>query len=66
MAHYGEWNDLVGQQVQIQRDGRTIRTGRVETMTPAADAVWIAAHGVELRALYEKAQGHTFLPVLEH
>ena len=66
MGHRGEWNDLVGRQVEVQQHGRTIRTGRVEAMTAAADALWVAAHGVEPRALYEKAQGYTFLPVFEH
>ncbi|NKX56667.1 hypothetical protein [Arthrobacter mobilis] len=66
MGIRAEWNDLAGLQVQIQKDGRTIRTGQVETVTAAADALWIAAHGIEPRALYEKAQGHTVLPVSEH
>lgn len=63
MGNHGEWNDLVGCQVQIQKDGRTIRTGHVEAVTVAADALWIEAYGAEPRALYEKAQGHQVLPV---
>ena len=27
MGNHAEWSDLVGRQVQIQKDGRTIRTG---------------------------------------
>jgi hypothetical protein len=66
MGSHEEWNDLVGRRVQIQHHGRTIRTGYVDAVTEAADALWIAAHGVERRTLYEKAQGHTVLPVPEH
>ena len=66
MGNPAEWSDLVGRQVQVQQDGRTIRTGYVEAVTAAADALWIAAHGIERRSLYEKAQGHTVLPVTEH
>ena len=65
MGNHAEWNELVGRQVRIQHHGRTIRTGYVEEVTEAADALWIAAHGIERRALYEKAQGHTVLPVPE-
>ncbi|MFD1210454.1 hypothetical protein ACFQ36_00150 [Arthrobacter sp. GCM10027362] len=65
MGSHAEWKDLVGRQVQILKDGRTIRTGHVEAVSAAAGALWIAAQGVEPRALYEKAQGHTVLPVCE-
>ncbi|MEV8147448.1 hypothetical protein AB0O52_04775 [Arthrobacter sp. NPDC080073] len=57
------WSDLFGRKVQVHKDGRTVRTGYVEAVTVAADALWIAAEGVEPRALYEKAQGYTILPV---
>ncbi|GAA3704347.1 hypothetical protein GCM10023081_45800 [Arthrobacter ginkgonis] len=66
MANPAEWNDFVGQLVRIQHHGRTIRTGYVEEVTGTADALWIAAHGIDQRALYEKAQGHTVQPVTEH
>jgi len=65
MGNPGDRNDLVGRQVQIQHHGRTIRTGYVEAVTKAANALWIAAYGIERRALYEKTQGHTVLPVTE-
>jgi hypothetical protein len=66
MDNPAKWNDLVGQQMQVQHHGRTIRTGYVEEVTEAADALWIETHGIDGRALYEKAQGHTVLPVTEH
>jgi hypothetical protein len=65
MRNHAEWKDLLGRQVRIQKDGHTIRTGQVEAVTVAADALWIAAHGIETRALYEKKQGHIVLPVSE-
>jgi hypothetical protein len=65
MGNHAEWNDLVGRQVQVRQAGSTIRTGYVEAVTDAADVLWIAAHGVEPRALYEKAQGHIVLPLSE-
>lgn len=63
MGSYVNWAALVGRRVQVQKDGRAVRTGHVEDVTVDADALWIAAHGAEPRALYEKAQGHTVLPV---
>jgi hypothetical protein len=66
MGNPAEWNEMVGQLVQIQHHGRTIRIGYIEGVTEAADALWIAAYGIEGRALYEKAQGHTVLPVTEN
>lgn len=57
------WDDLPGHEVHILKDGRVIRTGYVEAVTVAADALWIAAEGVEARALYEKARGHVALPI---
>ena len=58
-----EWNELLGQRVQVEKAGRIIRTGYVEAVTAAADTLWIAAEGVEPRALYDKAQGHTVRPL---
>ncbi|MFE4078704.1 hypothetical protein [Paenarthrobacter sp. YIM B13468] len=57
------WDELPGHEVHILKDGRVIRTGYVEAVTVAADALWIAAEGVEARALYEKARGHVVLPI---
>lgn len=63
MASDLEWDELVGWQVQVQWEGRTVRTGCVEAVTASADALWIAAQGVDSRALYEKAQGYRVLPL---
>jgi hypothetical protein len=53
---------LAGRQVQVQKEGRTIRTGYVEDVAVTADALWLEAYSVEPRTLYEKAQGYTALP----
>lgn len=63
MGNHPRWEDLVGLWVHVRKGGRIIRTGQVDAVTFAADALWIQAHGAEPRALYEKAQGHSVLPV---
>ena len=62
MGNHPNWEELVGRQVHVRKDGRIIRTGYVDAVTYAADAVWIQAYGAEPRALYEKARGHAVLP----
>jgi hypothetical protein len=63
MGEYADWKDLAGRQVQVQREGRTIRTGYVKDVAVIADALWLEAYGAEPRTLYEKAQGYTVLPI---
>lgn len=60
-----DWNDLLGQCVQIHRGGRCVRVGYVEDVTYAADALWLQGHGTEPRALYLKADGFTAKVVSE-
>jgi hypothetical protein len=60
-----DWNLLAGRQVQIRQDGRVVRTGRVDTVTKAANALWLESHGAHLRTLFEKAEGYTAWPVAE-
>lgn len=60
-----DWNLLAGRQVQIRQDGRIIRTGRVDTVTRAANALWLESHGAHLRTLFEKAEGYTAWPLAE-
>ncbi|MFD1212240.1 hypothetical protein ACFQ36_09330 [Arthrobacter sp. GCM10027362] len=61
-----DWNLLAGRQVQIWKDGRIVRTGRVNTVTKAANALWLESHGAHLRTLFEKAEGYTACPVAEN
>jgi hypothetical protein len=63
MGEHAGWKDLAGRQVQVQKEGRTIRTGYVKDVAVTADALWLEAYGAEPRTLYEKAQGYTALPV---
>lgn len=65
MADHADWKDFAGRQVQVQKAGRTIRTGYVTDVAVTADILWLEAVGAETRALYEKAQGYTVLPVSE-
>ncbi|MCG2623584.1 hypothetical protein LVY72_16930 [Arthrobacter sp. I2-34] len=60
-----DWNLLAGRHVQIRKDGHLIRTGRVDTVTRAANALWLEGHGAQLRTLFEKAEGYTAWPVPE-
>lgn len=63
MGDHADWKDLAGRQVQVRKEGRTIRTGYVRDVAVTADALWLEAHGVESRTLYEKAHGYTVLPI---
>lgn len=58
-----DWKGLLGKQVQVQKDGRVIRTGYVEDVVDSADILWLGADGVKQRALFERALGYTILPV---
>ncbi|NKX52502.1 hypothetical protein HER39_18380 [Arthrobacter deserti] len=60
-----DWNLLAGRQVQIRKDGRIVRTGRVDTVTKAANALWLESHGAHLRTLFEKAEGYAAWPVAD-
>lgn len=44
---------------QAGPEGRTIRTGYVEGIAVAADALWLEAYSIEPRTLYEKARSYT-------
>jgi hypothetical protein len=54
-----EWCQVVGNYVQIRRGNCIVRTGLVEAVTADDAILWIAGHGAERRALYERAHGHT-------
>ncbi len=63
MADQADWKDLAGRQVQVRKEGRTIRTGHVKDVAVTADALWVESYGADPRTLYEKAQGYTVLPI---
>ena len=54
-----DWKGLLGQQVQVHKDGRVVRIGYVEDVVDSADILWLGADGVEQRALFERALGYT-------
>lgn len=53
------WEDLQGQQVLIRKNGKLVRDGRVEEVTPGGDALWIENYGADLRQLFLKAEGYS-------
>jgi hypothetical protein len=53
------WRELVGQHVQVKKDGQLIRTGYVSDVTYAANAMWLEHHGGHLRHLFEKVEGYS-------
>ncbi|MDR7158375.1 hypothetical protein [Arthrobacter sp. BE255] len=55
-----DWKGLIGQQIQVWKDGRHTRTGRVQEVAPALAAVWLETDGVETRAIYQEAEGYSF------
>jgi hypothetical protein len=59
------WEELLGHEVRVLKDGCVIRTGFVDAVTVGADGLWIAAEGVEARAFFEKARGHVVLPTTQ-
>lgn len=57
------WDDLTGRQVQLWKNGDLIRCGYVEAVAPAVAGLWLRGDGVDRRALYERADGYTAVPV---
>ena len=53
------WGELIGQQIQIRKDGDLIRIGYVEDVTYAGDGLWLETHGNDLRMLFMKADGYS-------
>jgi hypothetical protein len=59
------WDGFLSQRVHVKRDGKFVRTGYVEDITPAGDGVWLEGWGVDVRTLYTKAEGYSLIPVNE-
>ncbi len=53
-----DWSDLQGLTVEITKNGRLVRSGHVEAVTPAADVLWLEGCGVERRQLFHKDDGY--------
>ena len=52
-----DWRVLEGQTVRITKNGRVVRSGCVDAVTPAADVLWLEGHGAEPRTLFLKNDG---------
>ena len=55
LQNYPAWDLLIGALVEIRRDGQVVCAGVVEDAMPDSSALWIAAHGVQPRRMYESA-----------
>ncbi|MEW1823101.1 hypothetical protein AB0323_20250 [Arthrobacter sp. NPDC080031] len=55
MYQYQKWSRLLGSTVEIRQNGKTIRVGMVDQAMADDSALWLAADGVEGRALIEAA-----------
>lgn len=53
-----DWQRTLGQHVEIRRNGKTIRTGTVEAVTPDNSILWISAAGVDPREMLARADGN--------
>lgn len=53
-----EWSLLVGAPVEIRMWGTLIRAGTVEDAMPDSSLLWIAADGVQGRALFSAADNY--------
>jgi hypothetical protein len=51
------WQRLLGQHVEVRRNGETVRTGTVEAVMPDNSILWISANGVYPRQMVERANG---------
>ncbi|TLM87080.1 hypothetical protein [Pseudarthrobacter sp. NamE5] len=56
-------SSLLGKKVEIQRQGKVLRVGYVESATPSGEVVWLEASGIEQRAMYGPAFGHRVIPL---
>lgn len=54
-----DWLPVVGEMVEIRREGEAVRTGVVDGVTPDGRILWISGDGAEQRAMFEHAQGFT-------
>ena len=49
------WSCVVGENVEIRLRDKTVRTGRVDGVTPDDQILWIAADGAASRAMFERS-----------
>lgn len=56
-------SSLLGKKVEIQRHGKVLRIGYVDSATPSGQVVWLEASGIEQRRMYGPAFGHVVVPL---
>jgi hypothetical protein len=54
-----EWFPVVGEIVEIRLYDNTVRTGRVDGVTPDDQILWIASDGADPRALFERSHAYS-------
>ncbi|NWL10306.1 hypothetical protein DM793_03175 [Paenarthrobacter nitroguajacolicus] len=52
-----DWQRVLGQHVEVRRQGKTIRTGTVEAVMPDSSILWVSAAGAYNRELVERVDG---------
>jgi hypothetical protein len=57
MHHQREWLPLVGQEVAIRFDTKTVRTGIVDAVTADDHILWITAQGSDPRRMFQRTDG---------
>ncbi len=53
-----DWLPVSREIVEIRRHGKTVRRGRVETVTPDGAVLWLAADGPHTRGMFERSEGY--------
>ncbi|MDQ0242100.1 hypothetical protein J2S94_004212 [Arthrobacter bambusae] len=52
-----QWQSLVGEAVEVRRDGEVYRTGLVDAAMPDASGLWIASEAAYQREFIDAASG---------
>lgn len=58
LRKYTDWTELIGATIEIRRHGQFIRTGTVQDAMPDSSALWIAANGVQGRAIFDTSSSY--------
>lgn len=53
-----DWNRLLGQRVEIRKDGSLLRTGIVDAVMPDNSILWLSAEGPWPREMVERSGGN--------
>ena len=53
-----DWQRALGQHVEIWRDGRFFRSGKVDAVMPDSSLLWLAAEGAVARQIISQDDGY--------